>query len=159
MEIPSVNNYSIDIPDFADISVQPVTRDFDVPTDGDQINTNGIGAAAVVTIEAVAQDEIRTQQLQDDFLFNLDELRSGNISTEQFNSFLEDNGLNNLNIQERAVNDESIVSALFSIANQNNTSEDNSLSSFADTIDRINEQTQSADVNEKLSAYTQNLRN
>lgn len=161
MEISSIgNNYSIDIPDYIDASVQPVSNDFDIPdTNGDQIFTNEVGPAAVVLASAVAQDEIKTQELQQDFLYNIDELKNGNISTEDFNSFLEDNGLNNLNIQERAVNDESIISALFTIANQNNTTNDNSLSSYADTIDKINEQTQSADVNEKLQAYTQNLRN
>jgi len=163
MEVSSIgNNYSIDTPDYLDLSVQPITRDFDIPeTNGDQVTpTNELGAAAVVTAEAVAQDEIRAQELQRDFLYNLDELRSGNISTEQFNNFLEDNGLNNLNIQERAVNDESVVSALFSITNQNNVENDNTnLSSYADYMDKVNEQTQSADVNEKLSAYTSNLRN
>lgn len=161
MEISSIgNNYSIDIPDYIDLSVQPTSRDFDIPdTGGDQITTNEIGAAAVVSASAVAQDEIKTQELQQDFLYNLEELKNGNISGDEFNSLLEDQGLNNLNIQERAINDESIVSALFSIANQNNTSDDNSLSSLADTIDRINEQTQSPDINEKLQAYTSNLRN
>lgn len=162
MEISSIgNNYSIDIPDYIDLNVQSINKDFDVPdTNGDQIATSEIGAAAVVTAEAVAQDEIKTQELQQNFLYNLDELKNGNISTEQFNSFLEDNGLNSINIQERAINDESVVSALFTITNQNNIQNDtNSLSSYADYMDKVNEETQSADINEKLSAYTSNLRN
>lgn len=162
MEISSIgNNYSIDIPDFIDLNVQSVNKDFDVPeTNGDQIATREVGAAAVVTAEAVAQDEIKTQELQQNFLYNLDELKSGNISTQEFNSFLEDNGLNSINIQERAVNDESIVSALFTITNQNNIQNNtDSLSSYADYMDKVNEETQSSDISEKLSAYTSNLRN
>lgn len=77
MEISSIgNNYSIDIPDYIDLNVQSINKDFDVPdTNGDQIATSEIGAAAVVTAEAVAQDEIKTQELQQNFLYNLDELK------------------------------------------------------------------------------------
>lgn len=170
MQISAVNDYSIDIPEYIDNTIQPVSTDFDIPNnDGDQIAPpSEIGSAAVVSIDAVAQDNIQTQALQQDFLYNIDELRNGNISRDEFGSFLEENGLDNLNIQEDTLinlqngssDNANFAAALFSITQQTTSNENqDSLSSYADYMDRVNEQTQSADVNEKLSAYTANLRN
>ena len=163
-------DYSIDIPDYPDYNIQPSSTTFDAPDPTDQIAPpNEIGTAAVVSINAVAQDNIQTQALQQDFLFNLDELKNGNLSRNEFSSFLEENGLDNLNIQEETLdniqngtsNNTNYIAALFTLT-QDNTAEINgeqTLSSYADYMDKVNEETQSADVSEKLSAYTSNLRN
>ena len=166
MNISSIDNYGLDIPDYADISIQPSSPSFETPDPVDQIAPpREIGDASVVNIDAVAQDNIQTQALQQDFLFNLDELRNGNISREDFSNFLGDSGLNNLNLQEQVLNtqndittDANYAAALFSITNETaNTTGENKLSSFANMMDKINEQTQSPDVREKLQAYTSNL--
>lgn len=170
MEISPINDYSIEIPDYIDNSIQPTNTDFELPDSVDQISSPPeLGDAAVVTIDAVAQEDIQTQALQQDFLFNLDELKNGNISGDDFNSFLVENGLDTLNIQEETINsiqngtsdNANFVAALFSITQDNTAavSSEQTLSSYADYMDKVNEQTQSADVNEKLSAYTANLRN
>lgn len=166
MNISSIDNYGLDIPDYADISIQPSSPSFETPDPVDQIAPpREIGDASVVNIDAVAQDNIQTQALQQDFLFNLDELRNGNISREDFSNFLGDSGLNNLNLQEQVLNtqndittDANYAAALFSITNETaNSTGENKLSSFANMMDKINEQTQSPDVREKLQAYTSNL--
>lgn len=166
MNISSIDNYGLDIPDYADISIQPSSPSFETPDPVDQVAPpREIGDASVVNIDAVAQDNIQTQALQQDFLFNLDELRNGNISREDFSNFLGDSGLNNLNLQEQVLNtqndittDANYAAALFSITNETaNTTGENKLSSFANMMDKINEQTQSPDVREKLQAYTSNL--
>ena len=166
MNISSIDNYGLDIPDYADISIQPSSPSFETPDPVDQVAPpREIGDASVVNIDAVAQDNIQTQALQQDFLFNLDELRNGNISREDFSNFLGDSGLNNLNLQEQVLNtqndittDANYAAALFSITNETaNTTGENKLSSFANMMDKINEQTQSSDVREKLQAYTSNL--
>lgn len=166
MNISSIDNYGLDIPDYADISIQPSSPSFETPDPVDQIAPpREIGDASVVNIDAVAQDNIQTQALQQDFLFNLDELRNGNISREDFSNFLGDSGLNNLNLQEQVLNtqndittDANYAAALFSITNETaNSTGENKLSSFANMMDKINEQTQSSDVREKLQAYTSNL--
>lgn len=166
MNISSIDNYGLDIPDYADISIQPSSPSFETPDPVDQVAPpREIGDASVVNIDAVAQDNIQTQALQQDFLFNLDELRNGNISREDFSNFLGDSGLNNLNLQEQVLNtqndittDANYAAALFSITNETaNSTGENKLSSFANMMDKINEQTQSSDVREKLQAYTSNL--
>lgn len=166
MNISSIDNYGLDIPDYADISIQPSSPSFETPDPVDQVAPpREIGDASVVNIDAVAQDNIQTQALQQDFLFNLDELRNGNISREDFSNFLGDSGLNNLNLQEQVLNtqndittDANYAAALFSITNETaNSTGENKLSSFANMMDKINEQTQSPDVREKLQAYTSNL--
>ncbi|UTJ07380.1 hypothetical protein [Arcobacter roscoffensis] len=166
MNISSIDSYGLDIPDYADISIQPSSPSFETPDPVDQVAPpREIGDASVVNIDAVAQDNIQTQALQQDFLFNLDELRNGNISREDFSNFLGDSGLNNLNLQEQVLNtqndittDANYAAALFSITNETaNSTGENKLSSFANMMDKINEQTQSPDVREKLQAYTSNL--
>ena len=166
MNISSIDSYGLDIPDYADISIQPSSPSFETPDPVDQVAPpREIGDASVVNIDAVAQDNIQTQALQQDFLFNLDELRNGNISREDFSNFLGDSGLNNLNLQEQVLNtqndittDANYAAALFSLTNETaNSTGENKLSSFANMMDKINEQTQSPDVREKLQAYTSNL--
>lgn len=166
----SAVDYPIDIPDFPDYNIQPVSNtDFAAIDPVDQIAApSEIGSAAVVTLSAVAQENIQTQQLQQDFLYNLDELKNGNISNDEFSKFLEEYGLDNLNIQEETLNNiqngtsnnTNLVAALFTITQDNTiaVNGEQTLSSYADYMDRVNEQTQSADVNEKLSAYTSYLR-
>lgn len=168
MNISSIDSYGLDIPDYADISIQPSSPAFESPDPIDQVAPpREIGNAAVINIDAIEQDNIQAQALQQDFLYNLDELRSGNISTEDFSNFLGDNGLNNLNLQEQVLNtqnsittDANYAAALFSISQETaNTGSENKLSSFANMMDKINEQTQSSDIRDKLQAYTSNLRN
>ncbi len=168
MNISSIDSYGLDIPDYADISIQPSSPAFESLDPIDQVAPpREIGNAAVINIDALEQDNIQAQALQQDFLYNLDELRSGNISTEDFSNFLGDNGLNNLNLQEQVLNtqnsittDANYAAALFSISQETaNTGSENKLSSFANMMDKINEQTQSSDIRDKLQAYTSNLRN
>jgi len=101
MQVSAVD-YPIEIPDFPDYNIQPTsTSDFTASDPVDQVNApTELGSAAVVTLSAVAQDNIETQALQQDFLYNLEELRNGNITNEEFSNFLGDSGLNNLNLQE-----------------------------------------------------------
>lgn len=168
MNISSIDSYGLDIPDYSDFSIQPSSQTFETPDPVDQIApVSEIGSASVVSISAVAQEDIQTQALQQDFLYNLDELKNGNISKEDFSNFLGDSGLNNLNLQEQFLNtkndittDANYAAALFSVTQETaNSNGENKLSSFANMMDKINEQTQSADVRDKLQAYTANLRN
>ncbi len=163
-------DYSVDIPDYADFNVQPSSPTFETPDPIDQISPpSEIGQAAVVTVNAVAQEDIQTQALQQDFLYNFEELKSGNISNEEFSNFLGDNGLSNLNLQEQVLktqdtnlsSDANFAAALFSITQEttSSTNSESKLSSFANMMDKVNEQTQDSDTRDKLQAYTQNLRN
>ena len=157
---PIGNNYAIDFPDYPEIDVQPVNNTPEVPDSfADQNNVRDVGSAAVLSVNAVAQDEIQAQELHQDFFRNYEDLKNGDLSPREFEDFLKDNGVTSINLKDKNLNNESLVSALFSITNQNNLKDENDLSKYADMMDKINEQTQSADVNEKLSAYTQNLRN
>lgn len=120
---------------------------------------NGIEPTATsVAISAIPQESIQLQELQQQIISNFDELKNGEISKEEFSSSLE-----NLGIEVSQTNSsenqsiQNLSSALIeSVRNSNGEVE---LSSYASAMDKINEETQTPDINEKLQAYTQNLRN
>lgn|GEM_PF-3030483 len=170
MDISSFDNVPISIPSQRAFDCEDCNKVYEESDSNDDglLTASELGAAASINISAVANEQIETQQLQEEFLYNLDELKSGNISQEQFNEFLDEKGLKDFNLQskqeelkENQIDDISninIASALFTLTNQSNTS-NNSLSNYADMMDKINEQTQSQDMQNKLSIYTSNLRN
>ena len=171
MDISSFDNIPISIPSQRAFDCEDCNKVFEESDSNDDglLTAQELGAADSVNISAVASEQIETQQLQEEFLYNLDELKNGNISQEQFDDFLDEKGLKDFNLQEQQneskenqINQSSninIAAALYTLTNQTNNSDDNSLSNYADMMDKINEQTQSADVRDKLSIYTSNLRN
>lgn len=170
MNISSLDNIPISIPSQRAFNCEDCNKVFEESDGNDDgvLSASELGAAASVNISAVANEEIETQKLQENFLYNLDELKKENISQEQFNDFLKENKLdkfktedksdkNNENQSEKKLNI-NLASALFTITKQNNINND-SLSNYADMMDKVNEQTQSADMRDKLQIYTSNLRN
>lgn len=156
---PIGNNYAFDFPDYPDINAEPIDTIKEVQdTFADQNNVRDVGSAAIISASAVAQDEIKAYEVQENFLRNVEELKNGDLSSEEFSNYLKDNGINSIDFQEKNLSNENLVSALFTITNQNNLKDENNLSQYANMMDKINEETQSASINEKLSAYTENLR-
>jgi len=165
LDISSLDNIPISIPAQRAFDCEDCNKVFEESDSNDDglLSASELGAAASVNISAVANEQIEAQKLQDEFLYNLDELKKGNVLKEEFNDFLEKKGLSDFNLQEIIDKEENsdinLASALFTLTNQNNKNNDNSLSNYADMMDKINEQTQNSDVREKLSIYTANLRN
>ena len=171
MDISSFDNVPISIPSQRAFDCEDCNKVFEESDSNDDglLTAQELGAVASVNISAVASEQIETQQLQEEFLYNLDELKNGNLSQEQFDDFLDEKGLKDFNLQEQQkelnenqINDISninLAAALFTITNQTNPTNNNNLSNYADMMDKINEQTQSSHMRDKLSIYTENLRN
>jgi len=166
MEISSINNniYALNSP--YDISADTIVID-NTPniTETTPSNVNAVEpTATAVAIQAIPQESIELQELQDNILNAFDELKEGNISKEDLA-----NRLNELGIESKKAEDENLIekqpiselsSALIeSVKGNVQDGSQIELSSYASAMDIINKETQSASVNEQLQAYTQNLRN
>ncbi len=132
------------------------------------VNTiNGVEATATaVAINPIPQESVELQELQEDIVSIFDDLKEGSISREGFSNALEELGINiPLNSNESfSSNDpknqsiQDLTSALIESVKGNSNGEIE-LSQYASIMDRINQETQTPEVNEQLQAYTQNLRN
>jgi len=155
---------------------------YDIPSESLIVNTNtnvsedtnlavnGIEpTATAVAVNPIPPESIELRELQDSILSAFDDLKSGDISREEFGDFLKDSGINLKESQENneipitnEQNNQNILdltSALIETLRNNSEDGNIELSSFASLNDIINNETQSPSVNEQLQAYTQNLRN
>lgn len=153
---------------------------YDIPTDSLVIDNSanseetsnsisGLEApATAVAINPIPEESIQLQELQEEIITAFADLKEGNISSEEFSSTLEELGVetpqtNGESILSNEQNNQSILdltSALMESVKVNvEQGSEVPLSSYASIMDIVNQETQSADINEQLQAYTQNLRN
>lgn len=153
-----------------DIPTESLVIDNSTNSDDAANSINGVEATAVA-INPIPEESIQLQELQEEIFTAFNDLKEGNISSEEFSTTLEDLGIQTISQTQTGSevsltndqNNQSIVdltSALIeSVKGNGNEGAEVPLSSYASIMDIVNQETQTPDINEQLQAYTQNLRN
>jgi len=165
MEISSLNTNYYDVYALDDVSTDNQIIDRSQETSEEPISvekTNGLESpATAVAINPIPQESIELQELQTQIVSEFENLQAGNISEDDFNNTLEELGVQSPQNQNQTEEEplQSLTSSLIeSVRSSSQEENEVALKEYASVMDLVNKETQSPEVNEQLSAYTQNLR-